>query len=217
MKESISLFVPFFTAKISAQNNFHLGLNGGYVLQGPSKGLFDGGENAQTIGLDASYSISSIFRIGFLTGYLNFPNYKIYSSGIVPAQSNIILPSGTYGYSTLNNTSAKVYQIALGVTYVNTSSQTIHPILFFYSGLYFFRYTNYDYTTYWLNGTNYILPAYTKTMPLTRGFASLSFGYQFPLSDRLSLSLQGVYTFTFDRSNRTQDFIPILLGIEYSF
>lgn len=50
MKESISLllllFLPFFTAKISAQNNFHLGLNGGYVLQGPSKGLFDGGENA---------------------------------------------------------------------------------------------------------------------------------------------------------------------------
>jgi len=72
-----------FTQNVFAQDKFHIGLNGGYVFQGPSKGLFDGGDNAWSIGINASYSISSIFRIGLQTGYFNFANYTNYYVGVI--------------------------------------------------------------------------------------------------------------------------------------
>jgi hypothetical protein len=218
----IILLLIFFstillTTKVPAQNKFHLGFNGGYVFQGPSKGLFNGGDNAWTIDVNINYSISSIFRIGLQTGYFSFANYTNYYVGAVPTLSNIVLPPGSYNYSTVENTSAKVYQVALGITFENTSSNKIHPFGSVYSGLYFFRYIG-DIILYWTyqNQINYWKPV-GNYYSLTRGFASIAAGYQFPIVNSFNLNLQAVYTFTFDRSNKVQDFIPVLCGVEYSF
>ncbi len=221
MKKIISsvilIFLLLFPGEIFAQNKFHIELNGGYVLQGPGRGIFDAGKDAWTIGLNTSYSIFRDIRINLQTGYYNFPNYNIYSSGIAaPAQSDFVLPQGAYNFSTVEEKSARVYQLSLGISFINHYNSEFYPFVSVNSGFYFFNYINYGLYSYWLDGNNVVLPPRTESISLRKGFASIGIGFLIPVANKFTLNIQGIYSLTFDQSYMVQNFIPVLVGLEYS-
>ncbi|HKI78341.1 MAG TPA: hypothetical protein VKA26_07355 [Ignavibacteriaceae bacterium] len=201
--------------KIPAQNKFHIGLNSGYVFQGASEGLFSAGKNAFTIGLNTSYSIFPAVRLNLLTGYYNFPNYSIFSAGLFYAFATT-LPAEAYNISVEEKTAAKVYQIGFGISVANYQKSSIFPFFAIYSGIYFFNYEKRIYYSYWLNGINSTFPYITENISEKKGFISIGFGLQYPVSDVISLNLQGKYSITFDKINKSQDLIPVMFGFEYS-
>jgi len=131
MKQIISLItaVLFFIsgANIHAQDKFHFGINGGYVFQGLSEGIFNAGKNAWAVRLNSSYSLISGLRINLLTGYYNFPNYKNYS-GIIALTTDVVLPGDAYNISTIDRTNAKVYQIGIGITLADYKKSSVFPL-----------------------------------------------------------------------------------------
>ncbi len=216
----ILFLLPLFQGEISAQSKFHIGLNGGYVLRGPNQEILYIEKNAWTIGVDVSYSILRDIKINLLTGYFNIPNYQTGYYGTRPDPLyDIAPPKGAYNFSTLEKTSAKIYQTALGITFASHYNSEFYPFVSVYSGFYFFNYLNYSYPSYWIEGDYVVLPSpYVKSIAVTKAFLSIGIGFQIPVADKFSLNLQGLYSLTFASSSdpRSQNFIPVLIGVEYS-
>ena len=113
----------------------------------------------------------------------------------------------------LNKHTQKIYQIALGTTLISNDNTNVRPFFSVYSGLYFFRYSP---NNYLISLSVTAPPSNISEISLTKGFISMTFGLQVPLTAMFELNLQASYSFTFDRIIR-QDFFPVLCGIEYSF
>jgi hypothetical protein len=210
---ALFLFVISFTEETYAQNKFHIGFNGGYVLQGPSKGLFDGGDNAWTMELNASYSINPEIKVNIQSAYYNFPNYRVYYNGVAayPNEFN----SNSINNSFQIDQSAKIYQFAFGVTFVSNNTKWIRPFISVNAGLSFFNYTVLVYKQSY--GPAVVIPPVAESLETNKGFASVGIGIQIPVADKFNLNLQTICSSTLDNSKKIQNFFPVLCGIEYSF